>query len=61
MTPYHLFVQWGEHFVYHLTAGRFIRISPAAYELLDLRTQLPKETSESEFRNRHGDEADQRE
>ena len=58
MTPYHLFVQSGEHFVYHLAAGRFIRISPAAYELLDLRMQLPKETAESEFRSRHGDEAE---
>ena len=58
MTPYHLFVQSGEHFVYHLAAGRFIRISPAAYELLDLRAHLPKETAETEFRNRHGDDAE---
>ena len=58
MTPYHLFVQSGEHFVYHLTAGRFIRISPAAYDLLDLRAHLPKETAETEFRSRHGDEAE---
>ena len=46
MTPYHLFVQSGEHFVYHLTAGRFIQISPAAYDLLDLRAHLPKETAD---------------
>jgi len=55
MTPYHLFVQSGKHFVYHLTAGRFIQISPAAYELLELRTHLSKDAAEAEFRKRHGD------
>ena len=58
MTPYHLFIQSGEHFVYHLAAGRFIRISPAAYELLDLRMQLPKETAESVLADVRALEAD---
>ena len=52
MTPYHLFRQGDEHFAYHLSAGRFIRISEAAYALLELRLRSPKENAEAEFLKR---------
>ena len=50
MSPYHLFRQADAHFVYHLSAGRFIRVTPAAYELLRLRTLFPKDRAEVAFR-----------
>ena len=53
MTPYHLFSQGGVHFVYHLSAGRFIRISPEAHELLRLRLERPKNEAEAMFRECH--------
>lgn len=34
MKPFHLFQHGGVCFVYHIGAGRFIRISPAAYDCL---------------------------
>ena len=37
MTSYSLFRQGGCHFAYHLGAGRFIRVSPEAYDLLERR------------------------
>lgn len=55
MTPYHLFRKMGACFAYHLQAGRFIRVSPAAYELLELRLNLPKAEAESRFSKIHPD------
>ena len=49
MTPYHLFRQGDGFFVYHISAGKFIRISPAAYDLLDLRLKHPKAEAEAAF------------
>ena len=49
MKPYHLFRRGGTSFVYHATAGRFIRVDPAAYEYLRLRSDLPKADAEREF------------
>ena len=53
MTAYHLFREGDAHFVYHLASGRFIRVSPAAYDLLELRTKLTPEVAEAQFRQRH--------
>ena len=40
MKPYHLFREKEACFAYHLDSGRFIRVSPAAYELLELRETM---------------------
>ena len=40
MTAYHLFREGDADFVYHLASGRFIRVSPAAYDLLELREAI---------------------
>lgn len=53
MTPYHLFRVAGTCFVYHLSAGRFIRISSEAYDLLELRLRMPKEDAEAMFMTAH--------
>ena len=52
MTPYHLFRQGDGFFVYHIAAGKFIRITPAAYDLLDLRLKHPKAEAEAAFTRR---------
>ena len=55
MNAYHLFREKGAFFVYHLDAGRFIRVSPAAYELLELRGAMSAADAEAAFRARHPD------
>ena len=57
MTAYHLFREGNAFFVYHLASGRFIRVSPEAYELLELRESLPAEEASAAFRARHPDAA----
>lgn len=49
MKPYHLFSHGESFFVYHISAGRFIGVSKAAYQLLDLRLKLPKAEAETAF------------
>jgi len=58
MKAYHLFREKDACFVYHLDAGRFIRVSPAAYELLALRETMSAADAEAAFRARHPDAAD---
>ena len=58
MNAYHLFREKDAYFVYHLDAGRFIRVSPAAYELLELRGTMSAADAEAAFRARHPDAAD---
>ncbi len=58
MKAYHLFREKDACFVYHLDAGRFIRVSPAAYELLELRGTMSAADAEAAFRVRHPDAAD---
>ena len=41
MKPFHLFRRGGTSFVYHVSAGRFIRVDPAAFEYLNLRSAMP--------------------
>ena len=53
MKAYHLFREKDSHFVYHVDSGRFIRMSPAAYDLLELRETLPKADAEVAFLARH--------
>ena len=53
MTAYHLFREGDASFVYHLASGRFIRVSPAAYDLLALREKLSAADAEAAFRARH--------
>ena len=55
MKPYHLFRQNGLHFAYHVGAGRCVRVTPEAYEMLELRQALPATEAETEFRRRHAD------
>ena len=52
MNAYHLFREGDERFVYHLGSGRFIRVTPAAYDLLELRETLPAVDAEAAFRAR---------
>ncbi len=56
MRPYHLFHQADGLFVYHAAAGRFIRVSPAAFELLELRRDIAPEEAEAEFLRRRPEE-----
>ena len=51
--PYHLFREKDAFFVYHLDSGRFIRVSPAAYDLLELRETLSAADAAAAFRARH--------
>ena len=53
MKPYHLFREKEACFVYHLDSGRFIRVSPAAYELLELRETMSAADAEAAFRASH--------
>ena len=53
MKAYHLFREGDAAFVYHLDSGRFIRVTPAAYELLELRETLPAADAAAAFRARH--------
>ena len=53
MKPYHLFRKMGAHYAYHIPAGRFIRVSPAAYEMLALRLEFPKQEAERRFSETH--------
>lgn len=55
MTPasYHLFSVGDACFVYHRDAGRFIRVSPEAFDLLALRRDLPPDAAEAAFRSVH--------
>ena len=53
MNAYHLFREGDESFVYHLDSGRFIRVTPAAYDLLELRETMPAADAEAAFRARH--------
>ena len=55
MTAYHLFREGEAHFVYHHASGRFIRVSPEAYDLLELRERLPAEEATAAFCARHPD------
>ena len=50
MKPYHLFREKETCFVYHLDSGRFIRVSPAAYELLELRETISAADAAAAFR-----------
>ena len=52
MTPYHLFRLNGECFVFHVGAGRFVRVTPEAYAFLELRRDMPADAAEAEFRRR---------
>ena len=56
MKAYHLFREGDAAFAYHLESGRFIRISPAAYDLLELREKLTAEEAALRFRQCHPDE-----
>ena len=58
MKPYHLFREADAFFVYHLSPGRFIRISQAAHDLLDLRQKLQKDEAEAKFMAQHPGKAD---
>ena len=53
MKPYHLFREKEACFAYHLDSGRFIRVSPAAYELLELRETMSAADAEAAFRASH--------
>ena len=53
MKPYHLFREKEACFVYHLDSGRFIRVSPAAYELLELRETMSAADAATAFRASH--------
>ena len=55
MTAYHLFQEGDAHFVYHHASGRFIRVSPEAHDLLELRERLSAEEATAAFRTRHPD------
>ena len=57
MTAYHLFREGDAHFVYHHASGRFIRVSPKAYDLLELREKLSAEEASAAFCARHPDAA----
>ena len=57
MTAYHLFREGDAHFVFHHASGRFIRVSPEAYDLLELRERLSAEEATAAFRARHPDAA----
>ena len=56
MNAYHLFREGESAFVYHLASGRFIRVTPAAYDLLELRERMPAADAEAVFRARRPDE-----
>ena len=58
MTAYHLFREGDANFVYHLDSGRFISVSPAAYEYLELRMARTAEEADAVFRERHPGAAD---
>ena len=53
MNAYHLFREKESFFAYHNDSGRFIRVSQAAYELLELRVEMPAADAEAAFRARH--------
>ncbi|MDO5317081.1 MAG: radical SAM protein [bacterium] len=53
MTPYHLFEYRGVPFVYHRALGKFMSISRAAYDYLELRQTFSKDEVEAKFRARH--------
>ena len=53
MKSYHLFREKEACFVYHLDSGRFIRVSPAAYELLELRETMSAADAAAAFRASH--------
>ena len=53
MTAYHLFREGDANFVYHLASGRFIRVSPAAYDLLALREKLTAQNAAAAFQQRY--------
>lgn len=55
MTPFHLFTYRGVPFVYHLTIGKFMSVSPAAYAYLALRRDLPRAEAEARFRAERAD------
>ena len=56
MKPYHLFREKEACFVYHLDSGRFIRVSPAAYGLLELRETMSTADAAAAFHSCHPDE-----
>ena len=53
MTAYHLFREGDARFVYQLASGRFIRVSPAAYDLLELRETVSAADAAAAFCARH--------
>jgi uncharacterized protein len=53
MTALHLFRQCGEHFVFHAGMGRFVRITPEAYDYLELRGAMPPEEAARRFSADH--------
>ena len=53
MKAYHLFREGDASFVYHLASGRFIRVTPAAYDLLELRETTTAEEAGKAFLARH--------
>ena len=56
MNAYHLFREKESFIVYHVDSGRFIRVSQAAYELLELREKMSAADAEAAFLLRHPDE-----
>ena len=52
MTAYHLFREGDSNFVYHVASGRFISVSPAAYDLLELRLAHAAAEAHAAFRAR---------
>ena len=57
MKAYHLFREGGTCFAYHLQSGRFIGVSPSAYDLLELRLALAAEEAAAAFLERHPGES----
>lgn len=54
MQAYHLFESCGERFVFHVASRRFIRLSPLAYEYLELRQSVPHAVAIEALRGRNG-------
>ena len=49
MTSYSLFRQCGECFVFHIGAGRFVRVTPEAYAYLELRSGMSADEATRRF------------
>ena len=51
MKAYHLFRLADAHFAYHIPAGRFIAISPEAYEFLRARQEGESPVPDAQLRD----------